>query len=171
MRIFKSKDERRIERDLEVRRGLAVLRKSVKNAARHEEEFVVKARRAHEIGDADQYAFLRGTIRRTAAQRRLVERQLLSLETAMQIRDQAESHAQFAESLRALSGAIGKAFGSADLAKTQLRFEQALSQARTIEERMELFLETTNELMIDEDGQDSGLSDQELDLLIAAEEA
>ncbi|MBI4618239.1 MAG: hypothetical protein HY720_31865 [Planctomycetes bacterium] len=164
MALFKSREERRIERDIEVRRGTTAIQRNLRRLEKHEKEYAEKARRARRLGDGEQFAFLRGTLKKTAGERRLLERQLLNLETAMQIKDQAEGHAQFARSMQALAAAIGKAFGSADLAKTQARFETALAQARSMEERMALFLESTSELV--SDAETDLVTDEEVDALL-----
>ena len=63
---------------------------------------------------------------------------------------------------------IGKAFGTADMAKTQAKFELAIGQARSIEDRMSLFLESASDLLAGTDGEDGDLiSDDELEALLA----
>jgi hypothetical protein len=171
MPLFKSAQTRRIERDLEVKRGLSMIRRNIRGLHRHESDYLEKARRARRLGDGEQFDFLRRTLKRTSAQRRLLERQLLGLETAVQIKDQSESHAQFARSIEALASAIGRAFGTTDLARTQARFETALARARSIEERMSLFLDSATEILGEEDVDRSDVvSDEEIDALIGPED-
>lgn len=141
MGLFKSHDERRIERDLEIRKGLASIKRNINQLEKHEAEYLRKAQRAKRIAAADQLAFLKGTLKRTAAQRRMLERQLLHLETVMQMKNQAESHAQFAQAMGAMSKSIAEAFGAVNFEQTQKDFQVALTKAETMEERMELFLD------------------------------
>ncbi len=173
MGLFKSKDERRIERDLEVRKGLAAIKRNIKGLETNERDYLVKARRAKRIGAPDQLEFLKKTLKRTAAQRRMLERQLLNLETAMQIKNQAESHAQFASSMAAISRSIGEMFAATDMAKTQRDFEQALAKAETMEQRMEIFLDMSAASMMEgaEATAEDAASDAEIDRLVEEEAA
>jgi hypothetical protein len=167
MGLFKSKEERRIERDMEVRKGLAGMKRQIKGLEKHEKDYLTKARRAKSLGDNSQLSFLKGTLKRTAAQRRMLERQMLSLETAQQLKNQAEIHAQFARSMQSVSGAISDAFSSTDLEKTQKDFEKAVAKAESMEQRMDLLLEMGEEMLSAEPvTADDVISDEELDRLI-----
>jgi hypothetical protein len=167
MGLFKSKEERRIERDMEVRKGLAGMKRQIKALEKHEKDYLVKARRAKSLGDEGQLNFLKGTLRRTAAQKRMLERQMLSLETAQQLKNQAEIHAQFAKSMNAVSNAISDAFGATDLNKTQKDFEKAVARAENMEQRMDLLLDMGEEMFSGEPvGAGDIITDEELDTLI-----
>ena len=91
MGLFKSRDERRIEREIEVRRGINLIRRNIRDLTRSEQDYIKKAQRSLQMGSQEQLKFLKQTIKRTAAQRRAMERQLLNIETAMQIKNQAAS--------------------------------------------------------------------------------
>ncbi|MCI0343774.1 MAG: hypothetical protein L0216_21935 [Planctomycetales bacterium] len=173
MGLFKSRDERRIERDLEVRKGLAAIKRNIKSLEKNERDYLVKARRAKRIAAPDQLEFLKKTLKRTAAQRRMLERQLLNLETAMQIKNQAEAHAQFASSMAAISRSIGEMFAATDMAKTQRDFEAALAKAETMEQRMEIFLDMSAASMTEgaETTAEDAASDAEIDRMIEEEAA
>ena len=167
MGLFKSKDERRIERDLEIRKGLASIKRNIKQLEKHEKEYLKKAQRAKQINSGEQLGFLKGTLKRTAAQRRMLERQLLHLETVMQMKNQAESHAQFAQSMGAMSKSIAEAFGAVDFEETQKEFQNALTKAETMEERMELFLDLTASSLGDPvTASEDMVSDEEIDAMI-----
>ena len=173
MSLFKSKAERKIERDIQVRQGIAQVRKQLKDLEKNEKQYLEKARRARRIASGEQLGFLKKAIRQTMAQRMLLERQMLAIETAVQMKNQAESYAAFAKSLNAVSRAIGEVFGSVDLAKMQKDFEIAIAKAETMEQRMDIFLEMTGEsFMAGEKAEDEGIiTDEELDRLIEAGEA
>ena len=171
MGIFKSKEERRIERDIEVRKGVNSLKRNIHTLAKHERSYVEKAKRAKKIGDKDQYEFLKRQLKKTAAQRRMRERQLLSIETAMQIKNQAESDADFAKSMGSVAKAISDVYGSVDFAKTQKNFEKAMMQAETLQQQMEIFLEMTQEHVMagDVEGENEVVSDAEIDRMLSEE--
>ncbi|MEK7485836.1 MAG: hypothetical protein AABZ60_16060 [Planctomycetota bacterium] len=171
MGLFKSKQERRIERDLEIRKGVASIKKNIKDLEKNEREYLKKARRAKAMGSKQQYDFLKNTLKRTATQRQLMDRQLLNIETALQIKNQASAHAQFAEAMNALSKSISESFGSTDFTKTQKEFEQAMAKAETMEERMEMFLDISSESLLNKEPREELISDADIEALIGAEES
>ncbi len=173
MGIFKSREEKRIERDIEVRKGVNALKRNIRDLAKHERSYVEKAKRAKRIGDREQYEFLKRQLKKTAAQRRLRERQLLSIETAVQIKNQAESDADFARSMGSVAKAISDVYGSVDFAKTQKNFEKAMMQAETLQQQMEVFLEMTQEHVMagEVEGENEVISDAEIDRMLEEETA
>ena len=171
MGIFKSKDEKRIERDIEIRKGVNSLRRNIKELGTHERSYVEKAKRARKIGDKQQYDFLKRQLKKTAGQRRMRERQLLSIETAVQIKDQAESDVDFAKSMGSVAKAVSEVYGSVDFAKTQKNFEKAMMQAETLQQQMEIFLEMTQEHVMagEVEGENEMVSDAEIDKMLEEE--
>lgn len=171
MGLFKSRDERRIERNIEIRKGVNALRRNIVDLGKHERSYVDKAKRAKKIGDKQQYDFLRRQLKKTAAQKRMRERQLLSIETAVQIKDQAESDADFAKSMGAVAKSIAEVYGSVDFVKTQKNFEKAMYQAETLQQQMEVFLEMTQEHVMsgEVEGENEIISDKEIDRMLEEE--
>jgi len=152
MGLFKSKEERRLERNLQVRRALTHIKRQIRDNTKHEADFVAKAKRARKFGWANQYEFLKKAIKKTATIKVRLERQLLALESAVQVKEQAEGHSEFAKAMGAFSKAIAEVFGATDMAKTQVNFEKAMAQAENLEERMDAFLEMTAESMFGYEG-------------------
>lgn len=171
MVLFKSKEQRRMERDMQVRQAIAHIRKQIRTLERNEKDYLDKARRAKQISAQDQLGFLKQAIRKTLVQRRIMERQLLGIETASQMKNQAESYASFARSLNAVSKSIAEVFGSVDLARTQKDFETAMSRAESMEERMNLFLEMTEDTMMNVSEGESLVEDKEIDALLETDAA
>jgi len=171
MGMFKSKEEKRIERDIEVRKGVNSLKRNIRDLAKHESSYILKAKKAKKIGDSSQYDFLKRQLKKTAAQKRMRERQLLSIETAVQIKNQAESDADFAKSMGSVAKAVSEVYGSVDFAKTQKNFEKAMMQAETLQQQMEIFLEMTQEHVMsgEVEGEDQVVSDAEIDKMLDEE--
>ena len=89
MGLFKSKDERRIEREMKIRAGMRNIERSIRQQEKFADDFVKNAQHAQKIGDMGQYAFIRSALKRTAATKKMLERQLLSMKNAMLIQQQA----------------------------------------------------------------------------------
>ena len=83
MGLFKSKEERRIEREMKIRSGMRSIEKSIRQQERFAEDFIKNARHARQIGDEGQYQFVRGALKKTAAVKKMLERQLLAIKNAM----------------------------------------------------------------------------------------
>jgi len=129
MGLFKSKEERKIEREMKIRSGMRAIEKSIRQQEKFAEDFIKNAQHARKIGDNNQYLFIRGALKKTAAVKKMLERQLLAIKNAMLIQQQAAASQQFAESMGLMAREIGRTFGEMDLTKTQADWERAVAQA------------------------------------------
>jgi len=173
MGLFKSKDERRIEREMKIRQGLRSIEKSIRQQEKFSEDFIKNAQHARKIGDNGQYLFIRSALKKTAAVKKMLERQLLAIKNAMLIQQQAAASQQFAESMNLMAREIGRVFGEMDLTKTQAQWEKAVTQAGSMEERMELFLDSMEDAARSGAGIASAkedlVTDDEIDRMIQAD--
>src|SRR5918997_6317587 len=173
MGLFKSKDERRIEREMKIRQGVRSIERSIRQQEKFSEDFIHNAQHARKIGDEGQYQFVRSALKKTAAVKKMLERQLLAIKNAMLIQQQAQASQQFAESMALMAREIGRVFGEMDLTKTQAQWERAVAQAGSMEERMEVFLDSMEQTAISGAGaattRDDLVSDDEIDRMIQAD--
>ncbi len=173
MGLFKSKDERRIEREMKIRGGMRAIERSIRQQEKFADDFLKNARRAKQIGDEGQYQFIRNALKKTAAVKKMLERQLLAIRNAMLIQQQAAASQQFAESMTLMAREIGRTFGEMDLTKTQAQWEKAVAQAGSMEERMEVFLDSMEQSAVSGASmtgtRDDLVTDDEIDRMINAE--
>ena len=173
MGLFKSKDERRVEREMKIRSGMKAIERSIRQQEKFAEDFIRNAQHAKRIGDNNQYLFIRGALKKTAAVKKMLERQLLAIKNAMLIQQQAAASQQFAESMNLMAGEIGRVFGEMDLTKTQADWERAVAQAGSMEERMEVFLDSMESSATSASSMTSSreelVSDEEIDRMITAD--
>jgi hypothetical protein len=174
MGLFKSKDERRIEREMKIRGGMRAIERSIRQQEKFADDFIKNARRAKQIGDDGQYQFIRNAPKKTAAVKKMLERQLLAIKNAMLIQQQAAASQQFAESMNLMAREIGRVFGEMDLTKTQAQWEKAVAQAGSMEERMEVFLDSMEQSAMSGSGsmttaREDLVTDDEIDRMINAE--
>src|SRR4051812_20173124 len=173
MGLFKSKDERRIEREMKVKAGMRSIERSIRQQEKFAEDFIKNARHARQIGDDGQYQFIRSALKKTAVVKKMLERQLLSIKNAMLISQQAQASQQFAESMNVMAQQIGAIFGEMDLTQTQAQWEKAVAQAGSMEERMEVFLDSMEDTARSGAGVTSAkeelVTDDEIDRMIQAE--
>src|SRR5436190_24116004 len=172
MGLFKSKDERRIEREMKIKGGMRAIERSIRQQEKFADDFIKNAQHAKKIGDQGQYLFIRNALKKTAAVKKMLERQLLAIKNAMLIQQQAAASQQFAESMTLMAREIGRVFGEMDLTKTQAQWERAVAQAGSIEQRMELFLDSMEQSATTGAPVSSSaevVSDEEIDRMIQAD--
>jgi hypothetical protein len=172
MGLFKSKDERRIEREMKIRGGMRSIERSIAQQEKFADDFIQNARRAKAIGDDGQYQFIRSALKKTASVKKMLERQLLAIKNAMLIQQQAQASRQFAESMNLMAREIGRVFGEMDLTKTQAQWEKAVAQAGSLEERMDLFLDSMEQSASGSSTagtREDLVTDEEIDRMIAAD--
>jgi hypothetical protein len=172
MALFKSNEERRIEREMKIRQGIRRIERAIREQGKFTDEFVANARRAQSIGDNKQYQFIRNSLKKTMVIRKVLERQLLSVKNALLIKRQAEASADFTKAMGLMAGEIGKLFGETDLVKTQADWEKAMMQSQTMEERMNMFLDSIEDIAqqdVEVTATSETVADEEVDRLIAAE--
>jgi len=169
MGLFKSKDERRIEREMKLKQHLRSIEKSIRQQEKFSADFIKNAQQAQKIGDQQQYLFIRNALKKTATVKRMLERQMLSMKNAMVISQQAQASQQFAESMQLMSKQIADIFGELDLTKTQADWEKAMAQAGSMEERMEIFLDSMETAGGEGASAGGQITDDEIDRMIAAD--
>jgi hypothetical protein len=172
MGLFKSKDERRIEREMKIKGGMRAIERSIRQQEKFAEDFIRNAQHAKKIGDEGQYQFIRSALKKTAAVKKMLERQLLAIKNAMLIQQQAAASQQFAESMNLMAREIGRIFGEMDLTRTQAEWEKAVAQAGSMEERMEVFLDSMEQTAVSGSAttaREDLVSDDEIDRMIQAD--
>lgn len=171
MSLFKSEEERRIERDIKIRQGIRRIEKSISEQNKFTTEFIKNARRAKQIGDNSQYIFIRNSLKKTATVKKMLERQLLAVKNALIIKRQAEASSDFAQAMGTMASEIGRMFGQTDLVRTQTEWEKAMAQSQSMEERMSMFLETVEDIAASDTAEvpTEVVTEQELDAMIEAE--
>src|SRR5688500_6050744 len=172
MGLFKSKEERKIEREMKIRAGMRSIEKSIRQQEKFAADFIKNAQHAKKIGDEGQYQFIRNALKKTHAVRKMLERQLLSIRNAMLIQQQAAASQEFAQSMNLMAQEIGRVFGEMDLAQTQAQWERAVAQSGSMEERMEVFLDSMEQTAITGStthDRNTIVSDDEIDRMIHAD--
>jgi hypothetical protein len=169
--LFKSKEERRIEREMKIRGGMRSIEKSIRQQEKFAADFIKNAQHARKIGDENQYKFIRSALKKTAAVKKMLERQLLSIKNAMLIQQQAQASQEFAQSMNLMAQEIGRTFGEMDLTQTQAQWEKAVAQAGSMEERMEVFLDSMEQTATSGTvtSKEELVTDDEIDRMIQAD--
>ncbi len=169
MGLFKSKDDRRLEREMSIKQGMAKMRQHMTMLKKSEVEWLVKAREARRMQAPEMVEMIRRQLKQVVGQRRHIERQLLMLEVAKQVKDQAEANVAFVGALSQVSAAIGDSYGSIKIEETQANFERAMSQAQSMSQRLDFMFDMSKDSMFSADTTATGetlITDDEIDEMI-----
>ena len=124
MALFKSSEERRIEREMKIRQGIRGIERAIREQNKFMDDFAGNARQAKAIGDHKQYEFTRNSLKKTMLVRKVLERQLLAVKNALLIKRQAQAGADFTRAMKVMATEIGRLFGETDMARTQADWEK-----------------------------------------------
>lgn len=145
MGLFKSKDEKRLEREIKVKQGLSNLRRRIEKLDTEKLKFIESAKKAKRLNDQQMYLTARAALKNTIASKRVLERQLLHLEVALQIKNQAEANESFARAMAEASKAISEVCDGLNMAQIQIEYEKAITQSESLKEKMDTFVETASD--------------------------
>jgi hypothetical protein len=171
--LFISKEERQRRRRSQVRHGVRGMQRQIQMQEKQEREYLMKARRAREIGDGGNLAKIRVALKKTVIMRKRLESQLLSIELAMQMHDQVKSDKTFAETMMSISKTLKDMFQSTDFDKIEKNWELAMDGAERMEENSSEFLENVTGRMMDSEldtGSGLEVTDDEIDRMIMDED-
>ena len=172
MGLFKSKIERRIELNIQIQKTLGLFAGQIKKLKGLENVYIAAAREAKRVAAPQQLELAKKALKATMVQRRRLDQGLLTLKIAVQMKEQAETHAEFAKALRGVSKSIAEMFGSIDMTRTEKDFEIAMSKAQSMEQRIDLFLSSASGGMFGEPmGDADQVADDEIDRLVDTEAA
>lgn len=172
MGLFKSKAERRIERNIQIQKTLGMFAEQIKKLKRQEDGYIATARQAKRVNAPQQIELAKKALKATMAQRRRLDQQLLTLKIAVQMKEQAETHAEFAKALTVVSKSIAEMFGATDMTRMEKDFDTAMAKAQNMEQRMDLFLSGASSGMFGEPvGEGELVADDEIDRLVDTEAA
>jgi hypothetical protein len=172
MGIFKSRDEKELERQIRIKQFITKLRREIGDCDKKVKTYIQYAKRAKQIGDPQSLATSKSGLKQVLVAKRLRERQVLHLEIAMTIRDQAEADVHFARAMKEVSVAISELVKSVNMTEIQMQYERAMAQSETLKEQSESFIETASQTVQDrETGAEEVVKDAEIDKLIEEEAA
>ena len=172
MGIFKSKDDRQLERQIRIKHFMAKIKKEILDCEKNAKKYLTYARRAKQMGDGQSLATSKAGLKQVMVAKRLRERQLLHLDIAMTIRDQAEADVHFAKAMKEVSIAIGELVRSVNMTEIQMQYEKAMAQSETLKQQSEAFIETASSTVQErEAGTEELVPDAEIEKLIDEEAA
>jgi hypothetical protein len=139
--IFKSKEQREMERSMAIRRALNTHERHIKQLERHEREYMEKALRAKKTGDKQNLQVLCGMIAQTSNERRAIQSQLLHFQTLIQTRERMALYDDFRGAMEALSKSVGQMFKDFNAEELMRNVETTVAQSEQVKMAMDMVLD------------------------------
>jgi len=170
-KLFKSKRQRELERDIAIRRALGLHRQHANKLGQHERQYMEKALRAKKSGDKVNFQRLCRMVAQTTNERRAIESQLLYFETILQTRDKVRLFKDFAGGMKAMARSIGDVFREFDAGDVLKDVEIALAQSTQLESTMSLVLDRISSAEMSTSGDVEGIRPEDIERIVSGQAA
>jgi len=151
MPLFKSKEEKELERRIQAKQGHARILRYIEKQKQATGKYWELGKRSLALGDDKQFRTIGAQFLWTQSEVTRWERYLLTLDTIEARRDQAASVTEFIKSVKALTESMMAQADPKQLAKMQNDLALGLARAETLQERLDLLMEMTDETLSSSD--------------------
>ena len=159
MNLFKSKQEKEIERKIKARQGKKSVERHVQKQRVNIEKYWGLAKRAYRLHDTKMFEQIASFILMTQRDITQWERRLLYFDMVEAQRDQVLAAAEFAQAYQEMAKSMLSSASPADLAKIQKDIEVAMMRSEVMEEAMDSLMELSEGML-----QDVRVGDQSAEL-------
>ncbi len=147
MKLFKSQQEKEMERRMQVRQGRRKVERHIKTQQKQVQRYWELAKRAYNLGNRDMLLKLANLISKTKQDIKRWEERLLYFDMIEAMRDQALAGAEFAKAFQAMSQTILASADPSVLNSIQLELEKSMMVADELEDRLEDFQSSMDDLL------------------------
>jgi hypothetical protein len=152
--------ENEMEREIKIRQGKASIRRHIRNQQKTMDRLWKLGKKALSLGDDAQFRRIGKLYLQAQEDISRWERYLLTFETLEARRDQAKATTNFLEAMKALNESLMETTSPQAMAQMQQDLAEGLARAETLEDRMAVMLELTDEALLgDEALSETDLSD------------
>lgn len=168
MGLFKSKQQKEIEKKMLVKRTINTMNKQINRLEEQKKVFVDAARRAKEKDLEAQYNLALSGYKMTVQQQRRAQEMLLNFEITAQMKDVTMMTSEFLRGMSAISKEMTKLADAKEFAKIQAQFEEAMVAVETQTDQMDNFMEMSQETFYNQgvDKKGNQMSDEEFEKYI-----
>lgn len=145
VRLWKSREEKEIERKIRINRAKAALQRYIESLEALSRKIMEQGKEAARLGDrellrrqARKYFIVNQRIRQT-------KRLLLLMEEAELQRELVKASSRFIEFSKDIVSSIAEGPSASEIVRTQMRLEEALAKAESVEEALNTILDLTSE--------------------------
>ena len=147
MKLFKSQQEKDLERRMQVKQGRRRMENHIKNQSKQVQRYWELAKEAHRLGNGKMLARLASLIQKTRQDIQGWEERRLYFDMIEAMRDQALAGAEFAKAFQSMAATILDNADPAALNKIQLELEKSMLVADELEDRLEDFQGAMDDMM------------------------
>ena len=162
MALFKSKQEKEIEKKMLIKRTINTMNKQINTLEEQKKVFVEKAKTAKKNGLDAQYNLALTGYKMTLLQQKRAQEMLLNFEITSQMKDMTMMTKEFLGGMSVLSKEMAKLADEKEFIKVQKQFELAMGNAERQAEQMDMFMETFKSAQ----GSTDSIDDKEIKELI-----
>lgn len=168
MGLFKSKQQKEIEKKMLVKRTINTMNKQINRLEDQKKVFVDAARRAKEKDLDAQYQLALSGYKMTVQQQRRAQEMLLNFEITAQMKDVTMMTSEFLRGMSVISKEMTKLADAKEFAKIQAQFEEAMVAVETQTDQMDNFMEMSQETFYNQGLDKNGkqMSDEEFEKFI-----
>lgn len=145
MGLFKTKQEKEIEKKMLVKKTINAMNKQINKLEAQKQVFIDSAKRAKQKDLDAQYNLALSGYKMTVQQQKRAQEMLLNFEITAQMKDVTMMTAEFLHGMSDLSKEMTKFADAKEFAKIQNQFEMAMSAVETQADQMDNFMEMSQE--------------------------
>lgn len=141
MALFKSRRQRELENEIQVRQSKAKIQRFIRNTRKVQQRYWELGKQALRLGDREQFEQLAGAVFQARQQANQWERYLLQLETLSVRREEVAATGDFIKGISAVTTSILNGASPDQVAAMQTKMQQAMVKAEALEELMAVAME------------------------------
>lgn len=166
MAIFKSRQEKEIEKKMLVKRTINTMNKQINALEEQKKVFVEKAKTAKKNGLEAQYNLALTGYKMTLLQQKRAQEMLLNFEITSQMKDMTMMTKEFLGGMSVLSKEMARLADEKEFIKVQKQFELTMGNAERQAEQMDMFMETSQDTFKSAQGSTDSIDDKEIKEMI-----
>lgn len=168
MGLFKSKQQKEIEKKMLVKRTINTMNKQINRLEEQKKVFVDAAKRAKDKDLEAQYRLALSGYKMTVQQQKRAQEMLLNFEITAQMKDVTMMTSEFLRGMSAISKEMTKLADAKEFAKIQAQFEEAMVAVETQTDQMDNFMEMSQETFYNQgrDKEGKQMTDEEFEKFI-----
>lgn len=168
MGLFKSKQQKEIEKKMLVKRTINTMNKQISRLEDQKKVFVDAAKRAKDKDLEAQYRLALSGYKMTVQQQKRAQEMLLNFEITAQMKDVTMMTSEFLRGMSAISKEMTKLADAKEFAKIQAQFEEAMVAVETQTDQMDNFMEMSQETFYNQgrDKEGKQMTDEEFEKFI-----
>ena len=145
MGIFKSKQQKEIEKKMLIKRTINTMNKQINKLEEQKKVFIEAAKRAKQKDLDAQFNLALSGYKMTVQQQKRAQEMLLNFEITAQMKDVTMMTSDFLRGMSDISKEMTKLADAKEFAKIQAQFEAAMTAVETQTDQMDNFMEMSQE--------------------------